>query len=654
MSVLQKKEYLPTSSFRSGWAVYLTDEYASNFIGNFFGDLNGAAEKQYLNKAIEDLNATIKNQNALEEKAERMIQRLGFASLKEYFNKATLNKNTEQEDETEYMENFLQNLQGPLRENNIAAQKLRSQQNRYTENFLLVLDKIMDKYRNKKELSKKDMENIIAEIRESGEIIQSETMSFLQDMTELMDYIQSSESLQRRLKEQLDRYLEHEQRQLGKPIDIKQDSHGRYQIAIPKEVGTNQQRRNAIKKLRKFYDELEKNIHTTKEYNSLIHTNKTKAEKNSQNANKRIQWLINEAAKGLAEMYQKENQPSAEAEQSARKRIIESLHQGLQKQDETFELKKTKLRFSDRLKRSQFGGYIYEVFIHAKRQKLIDSKMIKSAIKREGEPERRTVYATGEINVYMNNDGRFFKTEEDIKAAGFNPKDFELTKKKVIQTASELNKIDNFFEIGVDNEEGKEETLTFAFSEKLLNYSNLSKVSIVGEKATLLSSFDLLKTDMGRGNNAANVMTALMLNLSTASIFYSQSARESLSEYLKKLLCSQFMSLAFNATNFEKSMEGMKGNVLYLAHASGGYTPAARILQPLVNLLENGDNIDSIIQGTIQFDDAHTSAGLYQEALDALPEKNDNRWGYVAAQVAANTKINMTLNLASIANLYML
>ena len=86
------------------------------------------------------------------------------------------------------------------------------------------------------------------------------------------------------------------------------------------------------------------------------------------------------------------------------------------------------------------------------------------------------------------------------------------------------------------------------------------------------------------------------------------------------------------------------------------YHPASHVLATTLKSLEaQGQQtqiLKDIIKSDIQYDESLTGMGsgsLWEAARKKYPNNNyrDARWGYVAAQVAENTKIKATLNVAA-------
>lgn len=224
------------------------------------------------------------------------------------------------------------------------------------------------------------------------------------------------------------------------------------------------------------------------------------------------------------------------------------------------------------------------------------------------------------------------------------------------ETTTVQDKVDDFVRL-VSKEDNEEYIL--AFSDKLYSsFGNFGTGNIhIVNNSNLLNSKDLFQ-----GADSSMPVDSLfftMLNMSTASIYSDEGTKESIRKYVQNMISAHFADLAFNKSNFIKTFnENRDDNVLYISNINNFYVPASRTLQAVKRQLEAGDLIEQVVKAEVQFDTAHSGSGLYEAALAAVPPRGyidsnkDARWAYVANQVAQNTKINVSMNLGALAQLF--
>lgn len=230
---------------------------------------------------------------------------------------------------------------------------------------------------------------------------------------------------------------------------------------------------------------------------------------------------------------------------------------------------------------------------------------------------------------------------------------------------SKQGKIDNIEKI---EKNGKK--FLIVYSDKFVDaYSGMTNVHILGgiENApSLMNSLDLF---INNNNNALiQQLYTAAISLSSASVYNSEDKREQLKQIADQVLSAHFLDIAFDASNFELQLNqtleenGLNQenngtyNVLYVMRVTNTYHPASHVLATILKSLETQGQqtqiLKNIIKSDIQYDTSLAGMGegsLWETARKKYPNENSRnaRWGYVAAQVAENTKIKATLNVAA-------
>lgn len=179
----------------------------------------------------------------------------------------------------------------------------------------------------------------------------------------------------------------------------------------------------------------------------------------------------------------------------------------------------------------------------------------------------------------------------------------------------------------------------------------------------LYSSLDLISQN-GADNSipTAQIMFA-MLNQSTASIYHNSSSnvQEKIKNYIKMQLAAKVLDLAFNRVNFffnqqQKGIDMNQKNTLFVMNVNNLYISSTAILRGLIEKFQNyQDLIADIVYVNVEFDTAHQAYPLWMAAIASQGGGDANqaaRWGFVANQVAANTKLNVSLSIANLMQLF--
>lgn len=179
----------------------------------------------------------------------------------------------------------------------------------------------------------------------------------------------------------------------------------------------------------------------------------------------------------------------------------------------------------------------------------------------------------------------------------------------------------------------------------------------------LYSSLDLISQN-GTDSSipTAQIMFA-MLNQSTASIYHNSSSnvQEKIKNYIKMQLAAKVLDLAFNRVNFffnqqQKGIDMNHKNTLFVMNVNNLYISSTAILRGLIEKFQNyQDVIADIVYVNVEFDTAHQAYPLWMAAIASQGGGDANqaaRWGFVANQVAANTKLNVSLSIANLMQLF--
>lgn len=191
--------------------------------------------------------------------------------------------------------------------------------------------------------------------------------------------------------------------------------------------------------------------------------------------------------------------------------------------------------------------------------------------------------------------------------------------------------------------------------------SIFNNMSVSG--TNLYSSLDLISQN-GADNSipTAQLMFA-MLNQSTASIYHGNDAgaQEKIKNYIKMQLAAKVLDLAFNRVNFffnqqQKGIDMNNKNTLFVMNVNNLYIPASTVFRGLIEKFKHyNDLIADIVYVNVQFDTTHQAYPLWMSSIISQGGGDVNqaaRWGFVANQVAANTKLNVSLSIANLMQLF--
>lgn len=178
----------------------------------------------------------------------------------------------------------------------------------------------------------------------------------------------------------------------------------------------------------------------------------------------------------------------------------------------------------------------------------------------------------------------------------------------------------------------------------------------------LYSSLDLISQNgSDKSIPTAQIMFA-MLNQSTASIYHGNAGvQEQIRNYIKMQLAAKVLDLAFNRVNFffnqqQKGIDMNQKNTLFVMNVNNLYVSSTAILRGLIEKFQNyQDVIADIVYVNVEFDTAHQAYPLWMAAIASQGGGDANqaaRWGFVANQVAANTKLNVSLSIANLMQLF--
>lgn len=179
----------------------------------------------------------------------------------------------------------------------------------------------------------------------------------------------------------------------------------------------------------------------------------------------------------------------------------------------------------------------------------------------------------------------------------------------------------------------------------------------------LYSSLDLISQNGADGSIPTAQIIFAMLNQSTASIYHNSSSnvQEKIKNYIKMQLAAKVLDLAFNRVNFffnqqQKGIDMNHKNTLFVMNVNNLYVSSTAILRGLIEKFQNyQDVIADIVYVNVEFDTAHQAYPLWMAAIASQGGGDANqaaRWGFVANQVAANTKLNVSLSIANLMQLF--
>lgn len=179
----------------------------------------------------------------------------------------------------------------------------------------------------------------------------------------------------------------------------------------------------------------------------------------------------------------------------------------------------------------------------------------------------------------------------------------------------------------------------------------------------LYSSLDLISQNGADSSIPTAQIMFAMLNQSTASIYHNSSSnvQEKIKNYIKMQLAAKVLDLAFNRVNFffnqqQKGIDMNQKNTLFVMNVNNLYVSSTAILRGLIEKFQNyQDVIADIVYVNVEFDTAHQAYPLWMAAIASQGGGDANqaaRWGFVANQVAANTKLNVSLSIANLMQLF--
>ena len=179
----------------------------------------------------------------------------------------------------------------------------------------------------------------------------------------------------------------------------------------------------------------------------------------------------------------------------------------------------------------------------------------------------------------------------------------------------------------------------------------------------LYSSLDLISQNGADSSIPTAQIMFAMLNQSTASIYHNSSSnvQEKIKNYIKMQLAAKVLDLAFNRVNFffnqqQKGIDMNHKNTLFVMNVNNLYVSSTAILRGLIEKFQNyQDIIADIVYVNVEFDTAHQAYPLWMAAIASQGSGDANqaaRWGFVANQVAANTKLNVSLSIANLMQLF--
>ncbi len=179
----------------------------------------------------------------------------------------------------------------------------------------------------------------------------------------------------------------------------------------------------------------------------------------------------------------------------------------------------------------------------------------------------------------------------------------------------------------------------------------------------LYSSLDLISQNGADSSIPTAQIMFAMLNQSTASIYHNSSSnvQEKIKNYIKMQLAAKVLDLAFNRVNFffnqqQKGIDMNHKNTLFVMNVNNLYVSSTAILRGLIEKFQNyQDVIADIVYVNVEFDTAHQAYPLWMAAIASQGSGDANqaaRWGFVANQVAANTKLNVSLSIANLMQLF--
>lgn len=249
---------------------------------------------------------------------------------------------------------------------------------------------------------------------------------------------------------------------------------------------------------------------------------------------------------------------------------------------------------------------------------------------------------------------------------------YESYAKKESQTTA---KVDNL--LSITNEKGE---YYIAFSDKFYSGFNLSRIALIGkydlsskemETASLLNNIDLF---MSSGNEQlTSQLIFILLNMASASVYSADFAaqKEKITYIVQQMVSSYLIEMAFNIESFidnllkDESFQGSsisQNNTFLVFNLTDGlFVKSTDLLQGLLEQFKRlGDEgFQELVTVTIAEDTAHRAVPLYQAALKQVPptpselrgnitESKQERWEWVATQIAKETQLSVKLTIHSL------
>lgn len=235
-----------------------------------------------------------------------------------------------------------------------------------------------------------------------------------------------------------------------------------------------------------------------------------------------------------------------------------------------------------------------------------------------------------------------------------------------LQPTEEQDKIDQFFQVLDASQNPDRRNYYIAISNKRRNGANLSSIGLAGSDVfgdldkfdidkngtDLFHSLDLL-TQNGT-ENSGDLLFA-MLNQSTASIYHDKSEQEEIKKYVENLIMTKFFELSFNPENFVNNLISNGTNyshgdkVLYVLQVNQTYIPSYVVMDAIEKKFFSSKSIlEDVVRAQIQFDTVHRAMPLWYASFARAGIQQGDRWAWVANQVAANTSMNVDINIENL------
>lgn len=240
---------------------------------------------------------------------------------------------------------------------------------------------------------------------------------------------------------------------------------------------------------------------------------------------------------------------------------------------------------------------------------------------------------------------------------------------KVSKDVNAKGKIDSLLTLSKENGQ----KYYIAFSDKFYSGYNLSKIGLIGntfnlkkdeeiKPASLLNNIDLFTAI---DSELAGQLTFMLLNSASASML-SGNYTTQIEELVEKMVSSYILQIAFNLKgfieNYKKLPDGMdESNTLLIFNFTDVlFVKGSEVLQRVLDQLKavSGQDFKKLVTVTVVRDTIHQAVPLYAASLEKFhPNGNDDplkeqRWEWVAQQIAANTLLGVKLNVQSLLQIY--